>query len=307
MQLERVDEQHDRRAVQRRRRARREALRQARPRAGRLFAGRAAQVRDIGVTTAMYSRVLFVALGFVAAVGTAVVYYLGGRLVIDGRISIGTLACVRHLRRPDLPAAHAAHERPRRRDDRAGVVRARLRGARLPGPDHRAARRHRPRRPGSGKIELDHVWFRHPPGRHLVDPVPRGGGVAADDDADPSDVDPARRHRSPSSPASWSRSSVRRGRGRPRPRCSCPASHDVDRGRGARSTVTTCATLTLDSLREAVGMVMQDPHLFHETIAENLRYAKPDATGDELVDGVQGGADPRSHREPPRRVRHGRR
>ncbi len=30
-------------------------------------------------------------------------------------------------------------------------------------------------------------------------------------------------------------------------------------------------------------MVMQDPHLFHETIADNLRYAKPDASGDELV------------------------
>ena len=41
--------------------------------------------------------------------------------------------------------------------------------------------------------------------------------------------------------------------------------------------------LTLDSLRDTVGMVMQDPHLFHETIAENLRYAKPDATDDELV------------------------
>ncbi len=41
--------------------------------------------------------------------------------------------------------------------------------------------------------------------------------------------------------------------------------------------------LTLHSVRDAVGMVMQDPHLFHETIADNLRYAKPDASGDELV------------------------
>ena len=41
--------------------------------------------------------------------------------------------------------------------------------------------------------------------------------------------------------------------------------------------------LTLDSLRDAVGFVMQDPHLFHETIRENLRYARPDATDDELV------------------------
>ena len=42
-------------------------------------------------------------------------------------------------------------------------------------------------------------------------------------------------------------------------------------------------SLTLQSLRDTVGMVMQDPHLFHDSIAANLRYAKPDATGDELV------------------------
>ena len=56
------------------------------------FAERAARVRDIGVTSAMYSRVLFVALGFVAAVGTAVVYLVGGQLVIENAIPLGTLA-----------------------------------------------------------------------------------------------------------------------------------------------------------------------------------------------------------------------
>jgi ATP-binding cassette subfamily B protein len=41
-------------------------------------------------------------------------------------------------------------------------------------------------------------------------------------------------------------------------------------------------TLTLDSLRSAIAVVSQDPHLFHESIGANLRYAKPDATDDEL-------------------------
>ena len=41
--------------------------------------------------------------------------------------------------------------------------------------------------------------------------------------------------------------------------------------------------LTLDSLRTAIGVVTQDPHLFHESIGDNLRYAEPDATDDELV------------------------
>jgi ATP-binding cassette subfamily B protein len=40
--------------------------------------------------------------------------------------------------------------------------------------------------------------------------------------------------------------------------------------------------LTLESLRNSIGVVMQDAHLFHETIAENLRYAKSDATVQEM-------------------------
>ena len=46
---------------------------------------------------------------------------------------------------------------------------------------------------------------------------------------------------------------------------------------------------TLESLRDAIGVVTQDAHLFHETIAENLRYARPDAT-DERALGRAGGA-----------------
>jgi ATP-binding cassette, subfamily B, bacterial len=41
--------------------------------------------------------------------------------------------------------------------------------------------------------------------------------------------------------------------------------------------------LTLESLRDSIGVVMQDAHLFHETIAENLRYAKQDATEEEMI------------------------
>ena len=40
--------------------------------------------------------------------------------------------------------------------------------------------------------------------------------------------------------------------------------------------------LTQDSLRAAIGVVSQDPHLFHDTVGDNLRYARPDATDAEL-------------------------
>ena len=45
--------------------------------------------------------------------------------------------------------------------------------------------------------------------------------------------------------------------------------------------------LTLESLRDSIGVVMQDAHLFHETIAENLRYAKQDATEAEMMDACK--------------------
>jgi ATP-binding cassette subfamily B protein len=45
---------------------------------------------------------------------------------------------------------------------------------------------------------------------------------------------------------------------------------------------------TIDSLRDTIGVVTQDAHLFHETIAENLRYAKPDASDDEIWAALAG-------------------
>jgi ATP-binding cassette subfamily B protein len=44
---------------------------------------------------------------------------------------------------------------------------------------------------------------------------------------------------------------------------------------------------TVQSLRDSIGVVMQDAHLFHETISENLRYAKEDATEQEMIAACQ--------------------
>src|SRR5258707_2390308 len=56
-----------------------------------VFAGRAARVRDIGVTQAMYGSALFIALTLLASMATAVVYGVGGKLVIDGAFQCGGL------------------------------------------------------------------------------------------------------------------------------------------------------------------------------------------------------------------------
>src|SRR5262249_56852386 len=63
----------------------------------RVFRGRAARVRDIGVTTAMYGSTLFIALSLLASMATAVVYGLGGSLVIHGPIPLGTLVALAAL------------------------------------------------------------------------------------------------------------------------------------------------------------------------------------------------------------------
>lgn len=62
-----------------------------------------------------------------------------------------------------------------------------------------------------------------------------------------------------------------------------PRLYEVDRG-AVRIDGADVRDLTLSSLADAVGMVTQDPYLFHGTIADNLRYARPDATHAELVE-----------------------
>ncbi len=58
------------------------------------FADRAGQVRDIGIQSAMYSRVFYAAMGLLGSVGAAVVYLIGGHLVLDDAISLGTLVAL---------------------------------------------------------------------------------------------------------------------------------------------------------------------------------------------------------------------
>src|SRR5919106_1487383 len=127
------------------------------------FTGRAERVRDIGVATAMYSRVLFVALGLVAAVGTAVVYFVGGNLVISGTLTIGTVAAfviyVTQIYQPltqltnarvDVLTAMVSFERVFEVLDFEALVADRPGAIDLVAP--------------KGRVELDRVWFRHPVG-----------------------------------------------------------------------------------------------------------------------------------------------
>jgi ABC-type multidrug transport system fused ATPase/permease subunit len=60
-----------------------------------------------------------------------------------------------------------------------------------------------------------------------------------------------------------------------------PRLYDVDSGAVKLGGVDV-RDLTFDSVRSTIGLVTQDGHLFHDTVRENLRFARPEATDDEL-------------------------
>ncbi|MBM3670891.1 MAG: ABC transporter ATP-binding protein [Actinobacteria bacterium] len=243
-----------------------------------LFSDRAGRVRDIGIRTAMYQRVLFAALALVAAVGTAVVYGLGGTFAIDDVISIGTYAAfviyVAQIYQPltqlsqarvDVMTALVAFERvfevldfPPLIEDRPGAID-------LPTP--------------KGRIEFDHVWFKHPPAA-LSSIASLEEGASPNEETENSWI--LRDISFTVEPGELVALVGPSGAGKTTTALLVPRIHDISQG-ALRFDGTDVRDLTLESLRGAVGMVMQDPHLFHESIADNLRYAKPDATDVELV------------------------
>src|SRR2546429_8465664 len=144
------------------------------------FSDRAERVRDIGVSSAMYARVLFVALGLVASIGTAIVYYVGGNLVIPRSLSIRTVAAfavyVTQIYQPltqltnarvDVLTTLVSFERVFEVLDFAPLVYDRPGAVDLVAP--------------KGRVELDHVWFRHPPAAVTSLPSLQEGAVPDDE------------------------------------------------------------------------------------------------------------------------------
>ena len=242
------------------------------------FTGRAARVRDIGVRSAMYSRTFLVALTLVGAIGTAVIYLVGGRLVISGAISLGTLVALGVFvvqiygpltqltnARVDLMTAFVSFDRvfevldaPRAVDDRPGAVD-------LIDP--------------VGRIELRDVRFRYPAAAEVsIASLEAQAGVPLDREASREIlrgvelVVEAGRTIAVVGPSGAGKSTLVG---------LIPRLYDVTDG-AVLVDGRDVRDLTQDSLRAAIGVVSQDPHLFHESIAQNLRYAKPDATPDEL-------------------------
>ena len=249
----------------------------------RSFAERADGVRRTGVKAAIYGRTFYIALGLVGAIGTAAVYWVGGVQVLNGEMSVGTLvalaAFVGRLYGPmtsltnarvDLMSALVSFDRvfevldaPVPLSDRPGAVAL--------------------GRP-AGRIELDGVRFTYPAETIIatleLDPAVGAVGVGA---AVPSGPPREVLHgvSATITPGQLVALVGPSGAGKTTLSLLVPRLYDVTGG-AVRVDGHDVRDLTQDSLREAIGVVVQDPHLFHDTVGNNLRYARPDATPAEL-------------------------
>jgi ATP-binding cassette subfamily B protein len=241
------------------------------------FSGRAAQVRDAGVSIAMANRWFFTALLLVGSIATAITYGVGGNLVIGGAITLGTLlalvALLAQLYGPltalsnvriDVMTALVSFERVFEVLDLPPLVRDAPDA--VPVPD------------GPLAVEFDHVGFRYPTADEVslasLESVAREDSLRSEE---PVLHDVSFR----AEPGQMVALVGPSGAGKTTITALIPRLYDVTQG-SVRVGGADVRDLELGSLRDAVGVVTQDAHLFHDTIAANLRYARPDATEEEI-------------------------
>jgi ATP-binding cassette subfamily B protein len=129
-----------------------------------------------------------------------------------------------------------------------------------------------------GEVRFEDVWFRYPAGRDVSIASLEGEGVVLTDE--PSDW-VLRGVSFTIAPGTMTALVGPSGAGKTTTSMLLPRLYDVTSG-SVRIDGHDVRDVTLASLVDTIGVVTQDPHLFHETIASNLRYAKPDATDAEL-------------------------
>ncbi len=247
------------------------------------FSGRAARVRDAGISIAMANRWFFTALLLVGSIATAVAYGVGGNLVISGAITLGTLLALVALLaqlygpltalsnvRVDVMTALVSFERVFEVLDLPPLVRQSPEAVPVP--------------QGPLSVAFDHVSFRYPTAAEVslasLESVaraeePRGEAPVLHDvsfSAEPGQlvalVGPS-------------------GAGKTTITALIPRLYDATTG-AVRVGGIDVRDLELESLRGSIGVVTQDAHMFHDTIGANLRYARPDATDAQIREALRG-------------------
>ncbi len=240
------------------------------------FAGKAAIVRDLGVRISLLTRVFFAAMTLVPSLATALVYGVGGVLAVQGHLSVGVLIALGTLLlrllgplqgisnvRVDVMTALVSFDRVFEVLDLPSLIQEKPDAVALP---HSA-----------GSLQFDHVSFTYP----TADQVSLASleSVARTESRESGEV--LHEISFSAEPAQMVALVGPSGAGK------TTVTHLVARLYDATSGVVRVGGLdvrdvTLQSLEDAVGYVTQDAHMFHDTIRENLLYADPAATDDDI-------------------------
>jgi len=240
------------------------------------FSSRARRVADIGITIALLNRLFFIALTSIAAVATAFAYGVGGHLAINQSISLGTLLAITALLarlygpltalsnvRVDVMTALVSFERVFEVLDLIPMVRDKADAKPLPITPL--------------EIEFSEVKFSYPRAEEI-------SLASLESVAKPELVQSGEILRGISfvAPAgSMSALVGSSGAGKTTITSLLARLYDVTDG-AIKINGIGLRDLQLQSLRDSIGVVTQDAHMFHDSIAANLRYAKSDATETEM-------------------------
>jgi ATP-binding cassette subfamily B protein len=246
-----------------------------------LFRGRARKVADIGISMAMLNTFFFIALISVASVATAIAYGVGGHLAISGSMTVGGLIAITTLLarlygpltalstvRVDVMGALVSFERVFEVLDLQPMVKDRENPETL--------------KTINPRIEFKDVRFTYPKPHEISlasleltakqesiesGEILKGISFVAEPGTITALVGPS-------------------GAGKTTISALLPRLYDVSEGAISIDGIDI-RDYSGASLRSSIGVVLQDSHLFHESIIENLHYAKPDATLAEIEDACK--------------------
>ena len=236
------------------------------------FNRRARRVADIGIEIALLNRIFFVSILSVASIATAIAYGVGGHLAISGAITVGSLLAITTLLarlygpitsltnvRVDVMTALVSFERVFEVLDLEPMVK-----------DNPGARQIKASKPS---VVFSHVEFRYPTADEIS--LASLEMVAKKEIVDSGVV--IKDLSFTCAPGTLTAIVGPSGAGKSTISGLIPRLYDVTKGSISIDGIDI-KDITLDSLRNEIGVVTQDSHMFHDTIEANLRYANPDAT-----------------------------
>jgi len=241
-----------------------------------MFASKAATVRDLGVRIAILSRLFFAAMTLVPSLATAMVYGVGGYLAVNGHLSVGTVIALATLLlrllgplqglsnvRIDVMTALVSFDRVFEVLDLPSPIQEKPNAVELP----RTA----------ASLEFDDVTFGYPRADEIS--LASLESVARTESRDSGEV--LHHLDFAAEPGQMVALVGPSGAGK------TTVTHLVARLYDATTGVVRVGgedvrDVTLQSLEDVVGYVTQDAHMFHDTIRENLVYARPGADEEQI-------------------------